>query len=185
MTMATETKPINTGTADKMGARFVEAGMLTEQNVQTVLSEQFNYATALVPTERMDKSLDIALAPFGMEAEAIRQIRAELSIRLSDQERISLAIVSTAEGEGKSYLAASLALAFSQMGKRTLLIDADMRSPKQHLLFGVENKTGLSTMLAGRTAISAGVMAEGFPHLRVLCAGPKPPNPLEILLQPA
>jgi len=217
MTMATEntsTAPSATGTSDKMGSRFVEAGLLTEeqvarvvelqnsahirfgeaavrlgllteQNVQAVLSKQFNYATALTSTESLDKSLDIALAPFGMEAEAIRQIRAELSIRLSDQEKISLAIVSTAEGEGKSYLAASLALAFSQMGKRTLLIDADMRSPKQHLLFGLENKTGLSTMLAGRTEISAGGLAEGFPHLHVLNAGPQPPNPLEILLQPA
>src|SRR5450830_606000 len=214
MTMATETTSTSAATADKMGSRFVEAGLLTEaqvarvvelqnsanirfgeaavrlgllteQNVQAVLSEQFNYATALVSTEGLDKSLDIALAPFGMEAEAIRQIRAELSIRLSDQGKISLAIVSTAEGEGKSYLAASLALAFSQMGKRTLLIDADMRSPKQHLLFGVENKTGLSTMLAGRTEISAGGLAEGFPHLHILNAGPKPPNPLEILLQPA
>jgi len=171
------------------GIRFGEAavrlGLLTEQNVQAVLSEQFNYATALVPSEHLDKSLDIALMPFGLEAEAIRQIRAELSIRLSEQEKISLAIVSTIEGEGKSYLAASLALAFSQMGKRTLLIDGDMRKPTQHLLFGLENKSGLSTMLAGRTAISGGTQAKGFPHLYILNAGPQPPNPLEILLQPA
>jgi len=171
------------------GIRFGEAavrlGLLTEQNVQAVLSEQFNYATALEPSEYVDKSLDIALMPFGLEAESIRQIRAELSIRLSEQEKISLAIVSTTEGEGKSYLAASLALAFSQMGKRTLLIDADMRRPTQHKLFGLGNKTGLSTMLAGRTAIAAGVAAKGFPHLQILNAGPTPPNPLEILLQPA
>jgi chain length determinant protein tyrosine kinase EpsG len=171
------------------GIRFGEAavrlGLLTEQNVQAVLSEQFNYATALVPSEHLDKSLDIALMPFGLEAESIRQIRAELSIRLSEQDRISLAIVSSTEGEGKSYLAASLALAFSQMGKRTLLIDADMRKPTQHILFGLENKSGLSTMLAGRTAISGGTQAKGFPHLYILNAGPKPPNPLEILLQPA
>lgn len=208
------TRPAPSNNADQMGSRFIEAGLLTaaqvervvelqkvgnlrfgeaavrlglltEQNVQMVLSEQFNYATALVPSDSLDKSLDIALSPFGIEAEAIRQIRAELSIRLSQQEKISLAIVSAVEGEGKSYLAASLALAFSQMGKRTLLIDANMRSPTQHLLFGLENKTGLSTILAGRTAVSAGSLAKGFPHLRVLNAGPQPPNPLEILLQPA
>ena len=212
--MATKNKQIKDGTADKMGARFVEAGLLneeqvarvvelqnaaeirfgeaavrlgllTEHDVHTVLSAQFNYATALMPTENIDRSLDIALAPFGIEAEAIRQIRAELSIRLSNQEKISLAIVSNAKGEGKTYLAASLALAFSQMGKRTLLIDANMREPKQHLLFGLENKVGLSTMLAGRTNISVDGLAEGFPHLHILNAGPKPPNPLEILLQPA
>lgn len=215
MTLAADhPSPISVDSSDKMGARFIEAGLLTheqvarvvrlqnvahirfgeaavrlnlltEQNVQAVLSEQFNYATALVPTDSVDKSLEIALAPFGMEAEAIRQIRAELSIRLSERQKISIAIVSTVEGEGKSYLAASLALAFSQMGKRTLLIDADMRSPRQHELFGMDNKTGLSTMLAGRTAISPGASPDGFPQLHILCAGPKPPNPLEILLQPA
>ena len=98
MTMATEkSTPAGAGTADKMGSRFVEAGLLTqdqvarvvelqnsanirfgeaavrlglltEQNVQTVLSEQFNYATALMPTDSLDDSLDIALAPFGLEA---------------------------------------------------------------------------------------------------------------------
>jgi len=206
--------PSNSPThADKMGARFIEAGLLTEsqvarvielqnsaslrfgeaavrlgllteQDVQTVLSKQFNYATA-VSSESLDKSLDIALTPFGIEAEAIRHIRAELSIRLLHQDKIALAIVSATEGEGKSYLAASLALAFSQMGKRTLLIDANLRAPKQHLLFGLENKTGLSTMLAGRTPISSGTVTESFPHLHVLNAGPQPPNPLEILLQPA
>ena len=170
------------------GLRFGEAavrlGLLTEQDVQTVLAKQFNYATA-VSSESLDKSLEIALAPFGIEAEAIRHIRAELSIRLLHQDKISLAIVSATVGEGKSYLAASLALAFSQMGKRTLLIDANLRAPKQHLLFGLENKSGLSTMLAGRTEISGGTPTESFPHLHVLNAGPQPPNPLEILLQPA
>jgi protein-tyrosine kinase len=212
--MATDIQPVSAGSADKMGSRFIEAGLLTieqvgrvvelqtsakirfgeaavrlglltEQNVQAMLSEQFNYATAQSASVNLDKSLDIALVPFGAEAEAIRQIRAELSIRLSGQEKISLAIVSTTEREGKSYLAASLALAFSQMGKRTLLIDGDMRSPRQHILFGLENKTGLSTMLAGRTPIATGALAVGFPHLRILNAGPQPPNPLEILLQPA
>lgn len=168
----------------RFGEAAVHLGLLTEQNVQEMLSRQFNYATALAPTVSLDDSLGIALAPFGLEAEAIRQLRAELSLRLSDQKKTAIAIVSSGDGEGKSYLAASLALAFSQMEKRTLLIDANMRFPTQHHLFNLENKTGLSTMLAGRTALSTGSLAEGFPYLRVLNAGPRPPNPLEILLRP-
>ncbi|WP_050466551.1 polysaccharide biosynthesis tyrosine autokinase [Herbaspirillum chlorophenolicum] len=203
-----------TGPSDKMGARFIAAGLLTEtqvarvvelqnsagirfgeaavrlnylteQNVQMVLSAQFNYATALLPRDNLDKSLAIAHSPFSMESEAIRQIRAELSIRLAGQGKIAFALVSPNEKEGKSYLAASLALAFSQMGRRTLLIDANLRAPRQHELFGLDNKDGLSTVLAGRSQFSRGQDAPGFPHLRVLCAGPTPPNPLEILLQPA
>ncbi|MFJ3044984.1 polysaccharide biosynthesis tyrosine autokinase [Herbaspirillum chlorophenolicum] len=203
-----------TGPGDKMGARFIAAGLLTEtqvarvvelqnsagirfgeaavrlnylteQNVQMVLSAQFNYATALLPRDNLDKSLAIAHSPFSMESEAIRQIRAELSIRLAGHGKIAFALVSPNEKEGKSYLAASLALAFSQMGRRTLLIDANLRTPRQHELFGLDNKDGLSTVLAGRSQFSRGQDAPGFPHLRVLCAGPTPPNPLEILLQPA
>lgn len=199
---------------DKMGARFIEAGLLTEdqvarvvelqnsagirfgeaavqlnylteQDVQAVLSQQFNYATALQPRENLDKSLAIAHSPFGVEAEAIRQIRAELSIRLAGREKIAFALVSPNDKEGKSYLAASLALAFSQMGRRTLLVDANLRTPRLHELFGLENKDGLSTMLAGRSAIGPGQNVPGFPHLHVLTSGPTPPNPLEILLQPA
>ncbi|MDY7578266.1 polysaccharide biosynthesis tyrosine autokinase [Herbaspirillum sp. RTI4] len=203
---------INDGT-DKMGTRFITAGLLTEiqvvrvmelqnaenirfgeaavrlgllseQDVQAVLSKQFNYATAL-PSANIDASLEIAHAPFSLEAEAIRQIRAELGIRLGDESKISLAIVSPNEGEGKSYLAASLAIAFSQTGKRTLLIDANMRAPRQQTLFGISGKTGLSTILAGRTSVDAGEIPASFPLLHVLCAGPKPPNPLEILAKPA
>jgi len=116
-----------------------------------------------------------------------RALRSQLVMRWfgSGVQRSALAITSAERGDGRSYIAANLAVLFSQLGQRTLLIDADMRSARQHGLFGLDNKTGLSTMLAGRTPIAAGVGAEGFPHLRVLCAGPKPPNPLEILLQPA
>lgn len=170
------------------GIRFGEAavrlGLLTERDIQAVLSQQFNYATATASAE-IDLSLDIAHMPYSLESEAIRQIRAELSIRLSGQPRIALALVSANDREGKSYLAASLSLAFAQMGKRTLLIDANLRHSSQHELFGLSRKTGLSTVLAGRSSIDENLLPSGFPNLTVLTAGPTPPNPLEILLEPA
>ncbi len=169
----------------RFGEAAIQLGLLQEQQVQAVLSQQFNYATALVPGDHLDKSLVMAYAPFSLESEQIRHLRAEIAIRLNGQSPFALALVSPENGEGRSYLAANLAIAFSQMKKRTLLIDADMRSPSQHKLFNIDNKTGLSTILAKRTNFTEGQVIPNFPHLHVLPAGPIPPNPQEILLDSA
>lgn len=169
----------------RFGEAAIQLGFLTEQQVQSVLSKQFNYATALDPTDKIDSALMIAHMPFGMEAEHIRHLRAEISMRMHGRHPLTLAIVSPDNASGKSYLAASLAIAFSQMGKRTLLIDADMRYPVQHRLFNIPNKTGLSTILAKRTPLFDGQAIASFPHLHVLMAGPIPPNPQEILQESA
>lgn len=171
------------------GVRFGEAAvqlrMLTDADVQSVLSQQFRYATALKPPAGIDPSLAIALSPFSGEAEAVRRVRAELSIRLSALPKLAVAVVSPGAGEGKSYLAASLAVAYAQSGQRTLLVNANLRASGQRDLFGTGLGEGLSTMLAGRTAVLPGSPAPGFPLLHVLGPGPQPPNPLEILAEPA
>ncbi|MEI2414836.1 polysaccharide biosynthesis tyrosine autokinase [Orrella sp. JC864] len=177
------------GLQQSQGLRFGEAairlGYLTERDIQSALSEQFNYANALQAQRGVDRSLAIAHAPFGREAEAVRQVRAEISLRLGERRRFSLSVVSPNQGEGKSYLAASLALAYSQSGQRVLLIDADLRAADTRKLFKLESTAGLSAMLAGLAPPAAGVPVSGFPLLHVLEAGPKPPNPTEILGNPA
>ncbi|MCZ2498417.1 polysaccharide biosynthesis tyrosine autokinase [Xylophilus sp. Kf1] len=167
----------------RFGEAAVQMGLLSQADVQSVLSQQFRYATGVGPGTGLDRSLAIALAPFSAEAEAVRRVRAELSIRLSGLPKLAVAIVSPGEDEGKTYLAASLAIAYSQLGKRTLLVNANMRSSGQHDLFGLHRQDGLSTMLAGRAPISAGEHAPGFPLLHVIASGPQPPNPLELLLE--
>ena len=67
------------------------------------------------------------------------------------EERQVLTIVGAERGEGRTYLAANLAIVFSQLGERTLLVDADLREPSQHYLFHLENQLGFSTLLAGRS----------------------------------
>jgi receptor protein-tyrosine kinase len=97
------------------------------------------------------------------------------------EERQVLTIVGAERGEGRSYLAANLAIVFSQLGERTLLVDADMREPRQHYLFHLENQYGFSTLLAGRSREEAIVRIPDLAGLSVLPAGPTPPNPLELL----
>jgi protein-tyrosine kinase len=98
--------------------------------------------------------------------------------------RSALAIVGAGRGEGRSRLAANLAVTFSQAGERTLLIDADLRRPRQHALFGVPNRAGLSTMLALRANGESIHRVAGLPHLSLLPAGAVPPNPQELLTRP-
>lgn len=167
----------------RFGEAAVQMGLLSQADVQSVLSQQFRYATGVGPGTGLDPSLAIALAPFSAEAEAVRRVRAELSIRLSGLPKLAVAIVSPGDDEGKTYLAASLAIAYSQLGKRTLLVNANMRTSGQRDLFGLTRQNGLSTMLAGRAPIDAGEHAPGFPLLHVITSGPQPPNPLELLLE--
>jgi receptor protein-tyrosine kinase len=97
----------------------------------------------------------------------------------------TLAVVSAERNEGRSFTAANLAVVFSQLGERTLLIDADLRNPRQHQLFHLENKLGLSSVLAGRAELTQSVVRiPGLIDLSVLPAGAIPPNPQELLSRP-
>lgn len=113
--------------------------------------------------------------------EKVRLLRTELLMRHEHGERANMmAVLSPCAGEGRSQLAAELAIAFAQLGRPTLLIDADMRKPRQHLLFGADNSNGLSNALAlvCRPLLQT---VSGLPEMSVLTAGPVPSNALELL----
>jgi receptor protein-tyrosine kinase len=114
-------------------------------------------------------------------SEKIRALRTELLL-LSDvsREANTIALLSAGVGEGRSQLAAELAIAFSQLGRRTLLVDADLRKPSQHTLFGTANGIGLTEAISqGQKAMVHPV--EGLPQLSLLTSGAVPSNPLELL----
>jgi protein-tyrosine kinase len=114
-------------------------------------------------------------------SERLRALRTELLL-LNEGTRGAniVAIVSPGPGEGRSQLAAELAIAFAQLGRRTLLVDADLRNPAQHTLFGATNEHGLTRVISNfEKPIYRPV--QGLPQMHVLTAGPAPPNPLELL----
>jgi receptor protein-tyrosine kinase len=111
--------------------------------------------------------------------EAYRGLRTNLEF-LTHGRREVLQITSPEAGQGKSTVVANLALAFAQIGVETIIVDADLRRPRQHLIFGLDNRGGLSTMLAlGRT--DAVLQPTRYENLRVLTSGPAPPDPTEML----
>lgn len=171
------------------GLRFGEAAvalrLARREDVLAALSRQFQYPIGFLGRE-LDSELVSAANPFGEQADAIRELRTRLlEVRQARAAR-ALAVVSPDAGDGKTYLAANLAIAFSQLAERTLLIDADIRAPRQHRLLGTENGAGLTSVLAGFTEAGAAVRpVPGLPELFLLPAGPLPPNPLELLQRPA
>lgn len=170
----------------RFGDAAVRLGLLSESDIQYALSRQFAYAyLRSTPGEKKAVSDEVIAAyqPFSPRVEQLRAIRSQLMLRWFDKadQRQVLTVVGTERGEGRSYLAANLAVVFSQLGERTLLVDADMRQPRQHELFYLENKIGLSTVLSGRSREEAIVRIPDLAGLCVLPAGPVPPNPLELL----
>jgi protein-tyrosine kinase len=170
----------------RFGEAAVRLGLISEADIQFALSRQFAYAyLRKTPGEirPLSDELVAAYQPFSPRVEQMRAIRSQLMLRWFDraEERQVLTVVGAERSEGRSYLAANLAIVFSQLGERTLLVDADMREPRQHFLFHLENQMGFSTLLAGRSREEAIVRIPDLAGLSVLPAGPTPPNPLELL----
>jgi len=168
----------------RFGEACVQLKLVTQADIDTALSRQFDYPYLRTGEANLSEELVAAYHPFSVQVEALRALRTQLLLRWFNPERKLLAIVSPAHGDGRSYLAANLAIVFSQLGERTLLVDADMRRARQHELFRLSNQYGLSALVTGRSSSAAIERIEDFANLSVLTAGATPPNPLELVSRP-
>ena len=173
------------------GVRFGEAavtlGLASPDDVLNALAQQFHYPLGNAERRVASPELVTLAQPFSVQAEAIRAVRSQVTMRLgkADATRQAVAVISPASGDGKTYFAANLAVALAQLGGRTLIVDADLRGPRQHEVFKVSNSAGLSSLLSGRSESQVIQPVEGVPGLFVLPCGPIPPNPLELIERPA
>lgn len=172
--------------SQKRGIRFGEAavklGMIKQHELDEVLAAQFDYPYIDKKTNKISNELVAAYAPFSRKGEALRALRSQLILNWASEGKKSLAIMSPHAGCGSSYVAANLAVIWSQMGESTLLIDADLQHGRQHKLFNVPNKIGLSSVLAGRESVESAIGSVPlFRDLSLLTAGAPPPNPGELL----
>ena len=172
------------------GGRFGDAGktlgLLEQRDIDFALSRQFDYPYLRRGESRVSESVVAAYEPASPQVEALRALRSELMLHWFNEDAAhkTVAVVSEARGDGRSYIAANLAVVLSQLGGRTLLIDADLRNPSQHALFGLENRIGLSAVLAGRAGAEAVQRVAELGSLSVLPSGVAPPNPQELLARP-
>ena len=121
------------------------------------------------------------LRPSDAASEAYRTLRTNLLFHsVSDVQRNIVVLTSPGPREGKSITCANLGVVLAQAGRRTLLVDCDLRKPVLHKMFGQRNLQGLMNVLAGERTLQE-VVHEPLENLEVLSAGPMPPNPAEVL----
>jgi chain length determinant protein tyrosine kinase EpsG len=156
-------------------------GLVSEDDIQKALSLQFNFPYLLASEDNFSQELIAAYQPFSSQVEALRAVRGQLMLRWFNDVQKGLTVISPNRSEGRSYTAANLAIVFSQLGERTLLIDADFRQPRQHSLFKLQTDYGLSDILAGRADSSVISRVNAFRDLCVLPAGTLPPNPVDLI----
>jgi capsular exopolysaccharide synthesis family protein len=124
------------------------------------------------------------LNPKSPISEGYRTLRTNIDHSTINQKLQIIMVTSSKPGEGKSTTCANMAVAFAQANKRVLLIDADLRKPTQHHLFGTSNRNGLTTALFKQKKLGEVVQHTDVDNLYIVNAGPTPPNPSELLSSP-
>lgn len=154
--------------------------------------EEFEEATgvpalAVVPKvqdwKKRDKTELITLVkPKSQSAEAYRTMRTNLQYIARRDDVRMVELTSSTLGEGKTTTTANLGVALAQTGKRVIIISCDLRKPRLHRFFGLENKVGISSLVAGNATLAEATQrVPGLDSLRLIASGPVPPNPAEML----
>jgi chain length determinant protein tyrosine kinase EpsG len=172
----------------RFGEAAIQLGFASTDDVLFALAQQFHYPYAAEEQRKASPELIALNQPFSAQAESFRAIRSQLMMRVFNEQqepRRALAVVSPNSGDGKTFFAANLAVTLAQLGGRTLLVDADMRGPRQHQVFNLTNNSGLSGILSGRVESQVVQQVPGVSSLFLLPVGITPPNPLELVERPA
>lgn len=164
------------------GEAAVSLGILTEEDVRWALSCQYSYPSVNIDDNpSLSRELIVVHDPLDERVETFRSIRSGLIFSGVGKIIRTIAVLSPGEQEGRTFVAANLAVVFAQLGMRTLLIDLNFRSPRIHSLFHMKNNTGASSLIIKRALPDQAVRSASIDFLAVLPSGPKPPNPLELL----
>lgn len=166
----------------KFGDAAKRLGLINDEDIQYVLSQQFDYGYLPPSNSKYSNDLVAAYEPFSEQVEGYRVLRSQIMFRWLNDGFKSISIAAANSKEGCSFLVANLAVVFAQSGKKTLIIDGNMRSPRQSQIFNLNQPYGLSDVLAGRASLNE-VLTEisDLPNLTVLGAGTVPPNPQELI----
>ncbi len=166
-----------------------------DQNIRTVeeVKKTFGYTLlGIIPMfkskrlsryfqgEKATPDIPVVEASDSFISEIYRMLQANLKFLSSDKRIKTIVVTSSVPKEGKSTVSANLAATLAQLGYRVMLIDADMRQPSQHHLWGLTNAVGLSDILVGQAELQSGI-CQGIERLDIIPSGVTPPNPLALL----
>jgi len=114
--------------------------------------------------------------------ESLRTIRTNIKLTFPDENLRTLLITSSVSREGKTTVSSNIAVSFSSAGKKVLLVDTDMRKPRVHKLFGVDNSIGISNYMIGEKSLKDVIRKNVYKYLDILMCGPIPPNSGEMII---
>lgn len=126
-------------------------------------------------------TLPVVESPVSAEAESFKTIVTNIEFSSSETPYSALLITSSSASEGKSFVAANLAVAMAQTKERVILVDCDMRKAIQHNIFGLDNQSGLANLIVGNADLESVIQDTDIPNLKLVSCGPTPPNPIELL----
>ncbi|MFH1723110.1 MAG: polysaccharide biosynthesis tyrosine autokinase [Elusimicrobiota bacterium] len=172
-----------------LGVDTLDQTLHTQDDVERRLSLAFlgSVPKAVLESDTADAYSKLITGPKSFTGEALKNIRTMLGFAAAGKDMRSILITSTGQGEGKTFIAISMAMVFAQLGERVLLIEGDLRRPNLHKRFAISREKGLSHFLAHgkKTAeVEALIQESGTPGLDVLVTGRIPPNPSELLSTP-
>ncbi|MCR6702425.1 MAG: polysaccharide biosynthesis tyrosine autokinase [Dokdonella sp.] len=166
------------GVAAATVAEFLDDTIKTPED----LEQHLHLAVlGIIPRLRRESVKSALADPRSAFSESYRSARTALQFSTENGAPKVLLVTSASVAEGKSTSALVLARNFAQLGKRVLLIEADMRNPSLHHLLGTRCEAGLSSLLAGTATLSQSVLRTDDERLKVILSGPLPPNPAELL----
>jgi capsular exopolysaccharide synthesis family protein len=162
---------------------FLDQTVRTQEDVEDKIGLPF---LGVIPFARHKKHAKIfaplTSADVSLSSEAFRNLRTMLGFVETLKTEAAVLVTSSVQEEGKSYVASCLAVVQAQLGQKVLLVDGDLRRPRQHRHFGASAEQGLSDFLAGEIAEPARIVQHTeIPNLSVVTCGPRPPNPAELL----
>ena len=133
----------------------------------------------VVEVENLDQI--VHTHPMSMAAECCRTVRTNLMFMAAESPNKTMAVTSANPKEGKTTVATNIAIAMAQSGQRVLLVDTDLRRPRIHKAFDLDNRIGVTSVLLGQRTLAQVTREVGVDKLSVVTCGPLPPNPAELL----
>ncbi len=165
--------------ARRFGELALMLGYTSQSDIELALAHQRSATLNEVLVDFPRALAGDAMDADELGSEALVAVRSQLVHRWfgEDPEQRALAVVSTDRGDGRSYVCSRLARLFADLDEDTLIIDADLRNPSLHRIFGADNSVGLSTYLQGQVAQAPVRAVPGVPFLHLLTAGPAVDQP--------
>ena len=150
-----------------------------EKITKTPIIGQIPYTS---PRDSSSSSTFVIDSPKSPVSEAFRSIRTNIEYIVQGKDKCVFSVIADSPGIGKTYISINMASIYAMYGKKTLLIGMDLRKPRLYQEFGISNKVGVSSYLAGKNYTDEIIHPSGkLPTLDILTAGPVPPNPAELI----